>query len=394
MRGVHTLLPILILALLVLAPIDAVAQPSIDVEFYFPHYYNTTFKAQTNEQVIISGGFRGQGSFWGAIYITNEGSEPIDLLTVKLEVPVEAGFKVLRPPRDGVASDDGSYFIANVTGLQPGDTKRLSFQLAVPETIEPKAVDFVLTIMDAEGNVVFQETYKRPFVPEPFMVYLGTLIVSVVAIGATFYAIEKGKLYGASFKTKDIIYSTIFGIFLTVWVQVIGRSLGFFAMTNRLPIPFVNYAIGDIGYATFFVLGVLIVRKPGVATFIQFVYQFTSQLMFYGFDIRWYVYALAQAVPVDMYLAISNKYFLSQAEGATIPRPKGIWAVIDAALIGGLRAFFAWISLYYVFYPYLNHFYTTSYVVYMHTITMTVFNMIYGAFVALPLFKVLERLIP
>jgi len=73
-----------------------------DVEFYFPHYYNTTFKAQTNEQVIISGGFRGQGSFWGAIYITNEGGESIDLLTVKLDVPVDAGFKVLRPPRDGV----------------------------------------------------------------------------------------------------------------------------------------------------------------------------------------------------------------------------------------------------------------------------------------------------
>jgi len=389
------LLPLLVIATLLLgsAPYLVSGQPDIEVEFYFPHYYSATFKAQTNEQVIISGGFRGQGNMWGAIYITNNGDEAATNLIVRLDVPIDEGFKVLRPPREGNASEDGAFFIAVLNQIPPGETVRLTFQLAVPETVTIKTVDFSLTIESDEG-VIYSEEFRRPFVPEPFTIYMATLVFSLVALGATFYAIERGMLYGAGFKTKDIIYSAIFGILLTVWVQIIGRSLGFFALTNRIPVPFVNFAIGDIGYATLFVLGVLIVRKPGVATMIQLVYQFSSQLIFYGFDVRWYAYSLAQAIPVDIYLAISNKYFAAKAEGATIPRPTGIWAVIDAALIGGLRAFFAWITLYYVFYPFLNHFYTTSYVVIMHTSTMTIFNMLYGAVVALPLYRVLEKLIP
>ncbi len=387
-------LPLLLIFLIFLMPsLTVLAQPSLSVEFYFPHYYNPTFRAQTNEQIIISKGFRGRGNFYGSIYITNEGGSKVSNLTLEVKVPIEEGFKVLRGPKGANISEDKSSFTYVIKSIDPGKTFRVSFQVAVPETLVSKVVSFFVVIKDQEGNVIFQEEYKRPFVPEPFSVYLATLIVSIVVIGGAFYAIEKGLLFGQSFKTKDLIYTTIFGVLLVIWVQIIGRSLGFFSMTNRLPIPFVNYAIGDVGYATLFVLGVLIVRKPGVATFMHLIYQFVSQLFWYGFDIRWYLYSIVEALPVDIYLAISNKFFLG-GEGFAIPRPRGVWAVIDAAIIGGLRALFAWLSLYYVFYPYLNHFYTTTYVVFMHTSTITIFNMLFGIFLALPLFRVLERLIP
>lgn len=387
----------LVAALAILLAVSAIvaAQPQLKVEFYFPHYFNPTFKAQTNEQVIVSGGYKGRGSQYGAVYVTNTGSETLKNLQLEVCVPKQDGFEVLRPPRGGKVSDDKACFTVTIKELDPGQTYRASFKVKVPTTTVQKIVEFKVTVKDSQGNVLFQQTYRRPFVPTPFYIYAALLVVTVVVLGIMFYLISKGKLYGKSFKTKDIIYTTIFAILLVAWVQIIGRMLGFFALTNRIPLPFVNYALGDIGFATLFVLGVLLVRKPGVATLMLLIYDIVSELLFYGLDPRWWLYPLAEGIPVDLYLAFANKVFASKfgTETGTIML-KGIWGYIDAAIIGGLRALFAWLSLYYVFYPFLSHFYTTTYVVFMHTATITIFNMIYGALIAYPLYRVLVDIIP
>ncbi len=387
----------LAVALLLILPLalNAAAQPQLKVQFYFPHYFNPTFKAQTNEQVIISGGYKGRGSNYGAVYVTNTGNQELKNLQLEVCVPKQDGFEVLRPPRGGKTSPDKACFTVTINSLKPGQTYRASFKVKVPTTYTQKIVEFKVTIKDAQGNVIFQQTYRRPFVPTPFYIYLVLLVVTLIILGIMFYLISKGKLYGKSFKTKDIIYTTIFAILLVAWVQIIGRMLGFFALTNRVPIPFVNYALGDIGYATIFVLGVLLVRKPGVATLMLLIYDIVSELLFYGLDPRWWLYPLAEGIPVDLYLAFANKVFAKKYATETgVVMLKGWIGYIDAAIIGGLRALFAWLSLYYVFYPYLSHFYTTTYVVFMHTGTITIFNMIYGALIAYPLYRVLVDIIP
>ncbi len=380
---------------LALALTLTLSQPPLKVEFYFPHYYNPTFKAQTNEQVIISKGYKGRGSYYGAVYITNTGTTPIEGLTVEVYVPKEEGFEVLRPPRGGKVSEDKSYFTYTIKTLSPGKTVRVYFSARVPETYVQKVVTFKVVIKDAEGKVIFEEEYKRPFIPPPALSYALLLLANVVVLGTMFYLIKKGKLYGKSFKTKDIIYTAIFGVLLVIWVQVIGRSLGFFALTNRLPIPYVNYAIGDIGYATLFVLGVLLVRKPGVATLMLLVYDIVSEIFWYGINPLWWLYPIAEGVPVDLYLAFINRVLAAKkgVEPSAV-RPTGTFGAIDAAIIGGLRPLFAWLTLYYVFFPYLNHFYTTSIVVFLHTTTITIFNMLFGALIAYPLYRVLEKIVP
>ena len=381
--------------ILTLALFNVSAQPQVSVEFYFPHYYNPTFKAQTNEQVIISKGYRGRGYFWGSVYITNTGAEPVENLVLEVYAPEEEGFKILTPPKGGEVGEDSKMFSYTISKLDPGKRIYASFKCAVPETLTSKIVTFKVVVKTADGTVIYESEEKRPFIPPPFMIYAATFIVSIVVILIAFYLISKGKLYGKSFKTKDLIYTTIFGVLLVIWVQIIGRSLGFFAMTNKIPIPFVNYALGDVGYATIFVLGVLLIRKPGVATLMHIVYQFVSQLFWYGLDARWMLYSIVEGVPVDLYLAFVNRMLALKAGGeVTAIRPTGIFGYIDAAITGALRALFAWISLYYVFFPYLNHYYTTTYVVFMHTTTITVFNAIYGAVLAYPLFRILEKLVP
>ena len=388
-------LALLVLAVLALSIALSLSQPQIKVEFYFPHYFNPTFKAQTNEQIIISKGYKGRGYNYGAVYVTNEGSSPIENLVVEVHVPKDKGFEILRPPRGGEVSEDKSYFTYTIKKLDPGKTYRVYFSAKVPETLIQQVVEFQVIVKDASGNVIYSSTEKRAFIPPPAISYGILLVASIAVLGAMFYLIKKGKLYGKSFKTKDIIYTAIFGVLLVVWVQVIGRSLGFFALTNRLPIPYVNYAIGDIGYATIFVLGVLLVRKPGVATLMLLIYDIVSEIFWYGINPLWWLYPIAEGVPVDLYLAFINRVLAAkQGEEAGAVRPTGIFGAIDAAIIGGLRPLFAWLSLYYVFYPYLNHFYTTSVVVILHTTTITIFNMIFGALIAYPLYKVIEKVVP
>ena len=381
--------------ILVLAASLALSQPPLKVEFYFPHYYNPTFKAQTNEQVIISKGYKGRGSYYGAVYITNEGGTPVENIVVEVHVPKAEGFEVLRPPKGGKVSEDKSYFTYAVKSVAPGKTVRVYFSAKVPETYIQKVVTFKVVIKDTAGNVIYEKEERRAFIPPPALSYALLLAANVVVLGAMFYLVKKGKLYGRSFKTKDIIYTAIFGVLLVIWVQVIGRSLGFFALTNRLPIPYVNYAIGDIGYATLFVLGVLLVRKPGVATLMLLIYDIVSEIFWYGINPLWWLYPVAEGVPVDLYLAFINRVLaLKRGEEPGTVRPAGLFGAIDAAIIGGLRPLFAWTTLYYVFFPYLNHYYTTSIVVFLHTTTITVFNMIFGAFIAYPLYKVLEKIVP
>ena len=381
--------------LLVLAASFALSQPPLKVEFYFPHYYNPTFRAQTNEQVIISKGYKGRGSYYGAVYITNEGGSTVENIVVEVHVPKAEGFEVLRPPKGGEVSEDKSHFTYTVKSIAPGKTVRVYFSVKVPETYVQKVVTFKVVIKDAAGNVIYEKEEKRAFIPPPALSYALLLTANVVVLGAMFYLIKKGKLYGKSFKTKDIIYTAIFGVLLVIWVQVIGRSLGFFALTNRLPIPYINYAIGDIGYATLFVLGVLLVRKPGVATLMLLIYDIVSEIFWYGINPLWWLYPIAEGVPVDLYLAFINRVLaLKKGEEPSAVRPTGLFGAIDAAIIGGLRPLFAWTTLYYVFFPYLNHYYTTSIVVFLHTTTITVFNMIFGAFIAYPLYKVLEKIVP
>lgn len=389
------LIPALLVALLVIASSLALAQNQLKVEFYFPHYFSSTFKAQTNEQIIISGGYKGRGSYYGAVYITNTGTTSVENIVLEVHVPIEEGFEVLKAPKGGKVSEDKSYFTYTIKEIKPGATYRAYFSVKVPETYVQKIVTFKVIIKDANGNIIYSKEEKRPFVPKPFFIYVALLVVTLAVLGVMFYLIKKGKLYGKSFKTKDIIYTTIFGILLVIWVQVIGRSLGFFALTNRIPVPFINYALGDIGYATLFVLGVLLVRKPGVATLMLFIYDIVSEIFWYGINPLWWLYPIAEGVPVDLYLAAVNKFFAKKqgVEGETI-RPTGIMGYIDAAIIGGLRPLFAWLTLYYVFFPYLNHYYTTTYVVIMHTSTLTIFNMIYGALIAYPLYRILERIVP
>ena len=395
MKKVAYLPIILVILLAPFVPVFTQPQPQISVKFYFPHYYSSTFKAQTNEQIIISKGYKGYGSFWGSVYVTNTGSTEIRNLVVEVYVPVEEGFKILRAPKGAKVSSDKGSFTYTIYKLDPGKTRYISFKCSVPETYVQKVVTFKVVIKDSEGNVIYEEEYKRPFIPPPFISYAILLIANLVVIGIMFYLIKVGKLYGKAFKTKDLIYTTIFGVLLVIWVQVIGRSLGFFAITNRIPIPFVNYALGDVGYATLFVLGILLVRKPGVATLTLLIYDIVSEIFWYGINPLWWLYPIAEGVPVDLYLAFINRVLARKSgEEVTAVKPTGWFGFVDAAIIGALRPLFAWLSLYYVFYPYLNHFYTTAYVVFMHTSVITIFNAIYGAVLAYPIYKVIEKVVP
>ena len=391
----YNILPLVTLFLLIIA-FSAQAQPqnqALKVEFYLPHYYNRTFRAQSNAQVIVSGGYKGYGSTYGALYITNTGKETLHGIIVEVHTPTQDGFKILSAPRNSKVSSDRSYFTYTIKSLAPGQTYRLYFKVSTPNTYVQKFIEFKVIIKDSNGNILYSSIERRPFIPPPFAIYAAILIVSLAVIGGMFYLIKIGKLYGKSFKTKDIIYTVIFSILLVIWVQIIGRSLGFFALTNRIPIPFVNYALGDVGFVTFFVLGVLLIRKPGVATLMLLIYDWISELFWYGLNPLWWLYPIAEGVPVDLYLAAANKVLEKRQKGATYIKIGGIFGIIDTAIISALRPIFAWLSLYYVFFPYLNHFYTTTYVVAMHTTATTVFDIIYGVLIAYPIYKILEKII-
>ncbi len=350
-----------------------------------PYFYDFNFRTQSDEQIIIGGGSGAAGTYTGLLTVTNKGP-PLENIVIEVRIPQPLTVASVSSP--GTKTSD-SVATNKVAKLDTDKSATLRFIVKVPNTDTESKVTFVGRVLTSDGRELSSATFDRPFVPPPFWPYLAFFGVAAVVVGAMTYLVKTGRLWGRSFKTRDIVYMSIFGVLMAAWVNIIGRQLGFFTLTNSVPIPFVNYALGDVGFSAIIVLAILVVRKPGMATGTFLIYEILNEILFFGIDPRWWLRAFSYGIPIDLWVAVTGKLPAFQTAVSSL-KPKLI-GFFDAAFIGVIRPFFFWFFTDFVFNPFLNHFYVVAYVFWFRTLTLMLLSILYGGAIAYPLSLTVRR---
>jgi hypothetical protein len=150
----------------------------------------------------------------------------------------------------------------------------------------------------------FWYTTVRP----PFPVALGLYIgIWIVCLGGLFIALRYSqKNKSARWTTRDILYTAIIGVTMMVYNSLIGdRFVG--PLVQLIPVGGGILNFFDLKtwpYIFIFLVGVVVVRKPGIATALIFLKYVLEQLLFSSSGITplpWPDY-ISQGVFVDLYL--------------------------------------------------------------------------------------------
>ncbi len=357
----------------------------LELKLEIPYFFDFNFRMQSDEQTIIGGGSGAAGTYTGLLTVTNSGSS-LENIVIEVRVPQPLSLASVSSPATKTSDNIATNRIAK---LETDKSATLRFIIKVPNTDTESKVTFLGRVLTTDGRELSSANFDRPYVPPPFWPYLAFFGVAVVVVGAMTYLVKTGRLWGRSFKTRDIVYMSIFGVLMAAWVNIIGRQLGFFTLTNSVPIPFVNYALGDVGFSAIIVLAILVVRKPGMATGTFLIYEILNEILFFGIDPRWWLRAFSYGIPIDLWVAVTGKLPAFQAAVTSLkPRLIGFF---DAAFIGVIRPFFFWLFTDFVFNPFLNHFYVVAYVFWARTIALMLLSIIYGGVIAYPLSLTVRR---
>jgi hypothetical protein len=169
----------------------------------------------------------------------------------------------------------------------------------------------------------------------PFAVNLTVYIILVViALGLLYFIFRRGR--AASFvmrwTTQDILILAIIGVLLEVYDNLIGDQF-ITPIITLLPGGDVlhDLALNDIPYMFLLMVGIALIRKPGVATALVFLNFLLMQLLYPGdkSSVLWWPYGIYQGVLVDVYIVLRGPHILEKAN----------WqAVRDGFVMGAVRA--------------------------------------------------------
>src|SRR5215467_1314421 len=156
----------------------------------------------------------------------------------------------------------------------------------------------------------------------------------VIAIGGLVYIFRRGQAAGFNMRwtTQDILILAVMGVLLEVYDNLIGDQF----ITPVLKLLSASdiihdLAMNDIPYMFLLMVGIAIIRKPGVATALVFLNFLLMQLI-YGSDkssVLWWQYGIYQGLFVDIYFVSRGKEIFQKADGR---------AIVDGLIMGALRA--------------------------------------------------------
>src|SRR5215472_15932181 len=155
----------------------------------------------------------------------------------------------------------------------------------------------------------------------PFAVNLTVYIVLVaIALGLLYLIFQRGRATGFVMRwtTQDILILAIMGVLLEVYDNLIGDQF-ITPIIKLLPAGDVlhDLALNDIPYMFLLMVGIALIRKPGVATALVFLNFLLMQLI-YGSDktnVLWWQYGIYQGLFVDIYFVSRGKAIFQQANG-------------------------------------------------------------------------------
>jgi hypothetical protein len=160
------------------------------------------------------------------------------------------------------------------------------------------------------------------------------IILWIVALGGLAFVFVRGRTAGFNMRwtTQDILVLAVMGVLLEVYDNLIGDQF-ITPVLKLLPASDIihDLALNDIPYMFLLMVGIAIIRKPGVATALVFLNFLLMQLL-YGSDkssVLWWQYGIFQGLFVDMYFVSRGKHIFEKADGR---------AIVDGLIMGALRA--------------------------------------------------------
>jgi hypothetical protein len=169
--------------------------------------------------------------------------------------------------------------------------------------------------------------------PDPVNLIL-YIAVWVIIAASLWFVFTRGRRAGFNMRwtTQDILVLAVMGVLLEVYDNLIGDQF-ITPVLKLLPFSTIihDLAFNDIPYMFLLMVGIAIIRKPGVATALVFLNFLLMQLL-YGSDkssVLWWQYGLLQGCFVDVYFVARGKAIFQKADGQ---------AIIDGLIMGGLRA--------------------------------------------------------
>src|SRR5215472_1619415 len=156
----------------------------------------------------------------------------------------------------------------------------------------------------------------------------------VIAAAGLVFIFVRGRAAGFNMRwtTQDILVLAVMGVLLEVYDNLIGDQF-ITPVLKLLPASDIihDLAFNDIPYMFLLMVGIALIRKPGVATALVFLNFLLMQLL-YGSDkssVLWWQYGLLQGVFVDVYFVARGKTIFQKADGQ---------AIVDGLIMGALRA--------------------------------------------------------
>lgn len=177
---------------------------------------------------------------------------------------------------------------------------------------------------------LWQTTIQFPFAVN-LIIYI---VLVVIAIAGLYFVWQRGKAAGFIMRwtTQDILILAVMGVLLEVYDNLIGDQF-ITPIIKLLPAGAIlhDLAINDIPYMFLLMVGIALIRKPGVATAMVFLNFLLMQLLYPGSEssVLWWPYGIYQGLLVDAYIVLRGPHILE--------RPN--WqSVLDGLVIGALRA--------------------------------------------------------
>jgi hypothetical protein len=169
----------------------------------------------------------------------------------------------------------------------------------------------------------------------PFAVNVTVYVILIaLALAGLYFIWVRGKAAGFKMRwtTQDILILAIMGVLLEVYDNLIGDQF-ITPIIKLLPAGDVlhDLALNDIPYMFLLMVGIAMIRKPGVATAMVFLNFLLMQLLYPGSksSVLWWPYGIYQGLLVDIYVVLRGPQIFEKAD----------WrAVRDGFVMGAVRA--------------------------------------------------------
>jgi ABC-type cobalt transport system, permease component len=215
--------------------------------------------------------------------------------------------------------------------------------------------------------------------------FWGVWAVCIIGLGIVLWAALRSRRW-ERWTTQDILIVASLGVILEVYDNIIGDQ---FLKPIIDVIPGADLLqVHDLPYMFLLMVGVALVRKPGVVTSMVFINYLLSQLLFgSGHGALDWTDGLTQAIFCDLYIvARRGKVY---APGASV-----LSMVVDGLMIGLLRGAPNAFLTDWTFDPYLNSIYYTWYAMWRDTWSNGFGNGIEAAITAPLALRVARSVIP